>query len=69
MASNNPDCFYKILEISSDASNDEIKKAYRKLSLKYHPDRNPNDPLAVGIFQKINEAYETLGDVEKKKNL
>jgi DnaJ-class molecular chaperone len=58
--------FYNILGIPETASKDDIKKAYRSLSLKLHPDRNPNNLEAVSKFQKINEAYETLGDDEKK---
>jgi len=58
--------FYNILGIPETASKDDIKKAYRSLSLKLHPDRNPNNLEAVSKFQKINEAYETLGDEEKK---
>jgi DnaJ-class molecular chaperone len=52
--------------VDENASIDEIKKTYRKLSLKFHPDRNHGDIEKVKIFQKINEAYETLGDQEKK---
>lgn len=59
--------FYNILGVPETASKDEIKKAYRTLSLKLHPDRNPNNPEAVSKFQKINEAYETLGDDQKKE--
>ena len=58
--------FYNILGVPETASKDDIKKAYRSLSLKLHPDRNPNNLEAVSKFQKINEAYETLGDEEKK---
>jgi DnaJ-class molecular chaperone len=54
--------FYDILEVKPDATNDEIKKSYRRLSLKYHPDRNINNPDATSKIQKINEAYETLGE-------
>ena len=61
------DSFYKILEIPETASIDEIKKAYRKLSMLNHPDKNKNDPEKTAKFQKINEAYETLGDEERKK--
>lgn len=57
---------YKILEISSDATQEEIKRAYRKLSLKYHPDKN-SDKSAVGKFNEISSAYEILGDIEKRK--
>ena len=60
------DTHYKTLEVPETASLDEIKKAYRKLSLKNHPDKNPGNPDAVRIFQKINEAYEVIGDAEKK---
>ena len=59
--------FYNILGVSETASKDEIKKAYRSLSLKLHPDRNQNNSEAVSKFQKINEAYETLGDDQKKE--
>ena len=59
--------YYKILGVEEKASNEEIKKAFRKLSLKYHPDRNPNNPDAVSKFHEINNAYETLSDDEKKR--
>jgi DnaJ homolog subfamily B member 4 len=58
--------FYEILGVNNDASDIEIKKAYRTLSLKYHPDRNPSEE-ATKKFQEINEAYETLGDTELRK--
>ena len=59
--------FYNILEVPETASADEIKKAYRRLSMINHPDKNKNNPDATAIFQKISEAYETLGDQDKKK--
>jgi len=59
--------FYEILEIQEPSSIDEIKKAYRRLSMIYHPDKNKNNPDATARFQQISEAYETLGDPEKKK--
>lgn len=59
--------YYSILNVTDGASQDEIKKAYRQLSLKYHPDKNPNDPSCVAKFQKITEAYETLGDSERRR--
>jgi curved DNA-binding protein len=59
--------YYKILEIDKSASDADIKKAYRKLARKYHPDLNPNDATAKQKFQKINEANEVLSDPEKRK--
>lgn len=59
--------YYKILEIDKTASTEEIKKAYRKLARKYHPDLNPNDAQAKKKFQQINEANEVLSDPEKRK--
>lgn len=60
------DTFYTILEVSENATPEEIKKAYRRLSMEFHPDKN-KDPNATAKFQKISEAYETLGDPEKKQ--
>lgn len=57
---------YDILEVPENATVDEIKKSYRKLSMVYHPDKNKNNPEATSKFQEISEAYETLGDSEKK---
>lgn len=58
--------FYNILEVAETATIDEIKKSYRRLSMMYHPDKNKNNPDATAKFQKISEAYETLGDQSKK---
>lgn len=59
--------YYKILGVGKDASQDDIKKAYKKLARKYHPDLNQNDPSAKQKFQAINEANEVLSDPEKRK--
>ncbi|MDF1673868.1 MAG: J domain-containing protein [Vicingaceae bacterium] len=59
--------YYKILGITKSASADDIKKAYRKLARKYHPDLHPNDEKAKNKFQEINEANEVLSDPEKRK--
>lgn len=59
--------FYEVLGVKKTASDAEIKKAYRKLAKKYHPDSNPNDAVAAERFKEINEAYDILSDPEKKK--
>lgn len=59
--------YYKILGVEKTASQGDIKKAFRKLARKYHPDLNPNDPTAKDKFQEINEANEVLSDPEKRK--
>jgi curved DNA-binding protein len=59
--------YYKILEIDKNSTASDIKKAYRKLARKYHPDLNPNDVDAKKNFQQINEANEVLSDPEKRK--
>ena len=59
--------YYKILGVDKNASNDEIKRAYRKLSLKYHPDRNPNNKEAEEKFKEVSEAYSVLSDASKRQ--
>lgn len=58
--------YYKILGVERNASEDDIRKAYRKLAMKYHPDRNPNDKQAEERFKEINEAYQVLSDTNKR---
>lgn len=59
--------YYYFLGISQDASEEDIKKVYRKLSLKYHPDKNENDDFFADRFREIQEAYETLSDPARRK--
>ena len=59
--------YYKILGVERKVSADEIKNAYRKLAVKYHPDKNPNNKAAEEKFKEMNEAYEVLGNEEKRK--
>lgn len=58
--------YYSLLEISRDANPDEIKKAYRKKAMELHPDRHGGDKEKEKQFKKLNEAYETLSDSQKK---
>ena len=59
--------YYDVLGVDRDASQKQIKKAYRKLAQKYHPDRNPDDTAAEERFKEVQEAYDTLGDPDKRK--
>lgn len=58
--------FYEVLGIDKNANEQEIKKAYRKLAMKYHPDRNPDDPQAEEKFKEASLAYEVLSDAQKR---
>lgn len=60
--------YYEVLNVSREATEEEIKKAYRKLALQYHPDRNPGDRTAEEKFKEINEAYSVLGDAQKRNH-
>ena len=59
--------YYAILGVKSEASAADIKKAYRELAVKYHPDKNPDDKQVEEKFKEINEAYMIVGDPEKRK--
>ncbi|MEA1879686.1 MAG: molecular chaperone DnaJ [Campylobacterota bacterium] len=58
--------YYEVLEVTKDCSGSELKKSYRKLAMKYHPDRNPDDKEAEDKFKEVNEAYQILSDDEKR---
>ena len=59
--------YYKVLGVSKNASQDEIKKAYRKLAVKYHPDKNEGNSTAEAKFKELTEAYEVIGNAENRK--
>ena len=59
--------YYKILEVDSNATAEQIKKSYRRLAMTYHPDRNPGNKAAEDMFKEVNEAYDVLSNPEKRK--
>lgn len=67
MAADQPRDYYEVLGIDRNATDDEIKKAFRRGALKYHPDRNPNNPEAERRFKEVSEAYDVLSDPNKRK--
>ena len=61
------DYYYRVLELNQDATESDIKKAFRRLSIKFHPDKNPGDQNAAQKYLEVNKAYEILTDPEKKQ--
>ena len=59
--------YYEVLGVDRSVSKDDLKKSYRKLAMKYHPDRNPGDEKAAEKFKELSEAYEILSDDQKKQ--
>ena len=61
--------YYEVLQIKRDASQSEIKKSFRSLARKFHPDKNPNDPESELKFKEVQEAYAILSDPSEKRNM
>src|SRR3954454_10575826 len=66
MATQNKRDYYEVLSVSREATDDEIKRSYRKLAVKFHPDKNPDDPPAEEQFKELGEAYDVLMDADKR---
>src|SRR5579862_305515 len=60
-------CFYEVLGVAREAPADEVRRAYKQLALKHHPDRNQGDHQAEAAFKEVNEAYQILSDDEKRR--
>ena len=60
--------YYQILGVNRNSSQNDIRKAYKSLALKYHPDKNPDDDIAESKFKEVSEAYSCLSNAEKRKN-
>src|SRR5436190_24151830 len=58
--------YYEVLAVERNASDEEVKRAYRKLAVKFHPDKNPNDPQAEEKFKELGEAYDVLSDADQR---
>src|SRR4051812_48950823 len=60
-------CFYEVLGVAREASSEDLRRAYKQLALKHHPDRNQGDASAEAAFKEVNEAYQILSDGEKRR--
>lgn len=58
--------YYEVLGLNRQSSDEEIKKSFKRLAMKHHPDRNPDNPKSEGLFKEAKEAYEVLSDPQKK---